>query len=75
MSQSNIDLTAVTMLHQIVKSHLKGHTLYTEGGLDHQSKRIVNSARLLGIDGNDVITVDKNIKKVLADNALGKTSS
>jgi len=48
--------------------------MYPEGGLEQQSKRIVNSANLLGIPGDNVIIVDKNIKKVLADNALGRTN-
>ena len=71
---ANVDLTAVTMLQQLVKSHLKGRIMYPEGGLEQQSKRIVNSANLLGIPGDNVIIVDKNIKKVLADNALGRTN-
>ena len=72
-----VDLVAITMFQQIVKSHLKGRSLYFKESLptQSQSQRIVDQAKRLGIPGNDVITVDKNIKTILADNALGRVKT
>ena len=67
------DLAALTMLQQLIRAHLKGRVLYPDGGIDDQARKIVNRAQFLGIDGDNVVTVDKEIKKILADDALGTT--
>tara|TARA_Y100000034_G_C6694567_1_gene305999 strand:- start:151 stop:420 length:270 start_codon:yes stop_codon:yes gene_type:complete len=67
-----IDLTAVMMLQQIVKAHLRGKTLYPDGGLKEQADKIMKRAENLGVSGNSVVNINTEIKKILADNALGK---
>jgi|TARA_Y100000034_G_scaffold102305_1_gene127092 hypothetical protein len=66
------DLIALTMLQQIIKAHKQGKVVFSDCTPQEQTAKILNKAQFLGVEGDSVPTVDKNIKKILANNALGR---